>query len=570
MGHEVGARAAATLLDDNDQVPAGAAHPHLPADLEAGRLGVRRAAMATLTAGAATCLFALGLYVLAAGGWTVWKALILLCLMASVPWLALTAATGLVGLWLRLGSAGPARVLPALHGLRADEPITARTVIAACIRLEDMGTVLPPLERLLRDLLDSPGQRDRFALAILSDTPDGADAEREAAAAARLIARFPAGRVSYRRRTRNTGFKAGNLMDFLDREGTGFDFALVLDADSMMSAAAVGRLVRVMQADPRLGILQPTVGGHGATSAFASLFGFGHRCSVRVWATGQAWWQGPEGPYWGHNALLRIAPFRAHCRLPRLPDGSLILSHDHVEAALMHAAGWAVRVLPDDAGSAERHPPDLVALLDRDLRWAAGNLQYRHLLRRRDLGRVGRLQMLQAILHYTLAPLWFGMLPLAVLNASTGGGEAAPRGALLGLLAAGYLSLNLPKLAGYAEGLLRPTGQRRSLLRQMGAEMPFGLLVDAVAAMDRSVMMLRLGLGLRGGWAPQRRDARGIAWSAALRRFGVHTVVGVLLLLAFAQAGWFAVLAALPALSGLLLAVPLCVLTARPGRWPEV
>jgi membrane glycosyltransferase len=60
---------------------------------------------------------------------------------------------------------------------------------------------------------------------------------------------------------------------------------------------------------------------------------------------------GPAGPFWGHNALIRIAPFREHCRLPTLPDGSAILSHDHVEAARLHAAGWAVRVVPEDGGS---------------------------------------------------------------------------------------------------------------------------------------------------------------------------------------------------------------------------
>lgn len=427
-----------------------------------------------------------------------------------------------------------------------------------------MTVVLPPLGRLLADLRSEP-EESRFTLAILSDTPDGQDAKREAAAVADFSNGRPPETVFYRRRMRNTGFKAGNLMDFLDRDATGFDFALVLDADSVMSADRVRGLVRIMQADPELAILQPTVGGHGAASAFARLFDFGHRASVRVWATGQAWWQGPEGPYWGHNALIRIVPFRTHCRLPLLPDGSAILSHDHVEAALLHAAGWAVRVLPDDEGSAERHPPDLVALLDRDVRWAAGNMQYRHLLRRRNLGGVGRFQMLQAILHYALAPLWFGLLPLAALSAATGGGGGTPRLALLALLATCFLCLHLPKLGGHAETLLRGGGAGRGLLlRRIAGDMLFGLLLDPPAALDRTTTVWRLALGRRSVWAPQRRDADGIAWSKALRRFGPHTLVGILLLLAFAYAGWFALLVCLPAATGLVLAVPFCVLTAKP------
>ena len=45
-----------------------------------------------------------------------------------------------------------------------------------------------------------------------------------------------------------------------------------------------------------------------------------------------------------------------------------------------------------------------------------------------------------------------------------------------------------------------------------------------------------------------------------------HTVVGGALLAAFATTGWFPALVALPFLLGLLLAVPLCVITGRPDR----
>lgn len=523
------------------------------------RLGLRRTALALLVLGLAAGLIGLGWTVLAGNGWTLWEALILVCLAANAPWLGLTAATGAIGLILRLrapaGAAAPSQV----------QDIRARTVLAVCIRLEDMDAVLPPLARLLRDLRAAPDGGDRFVLAILSDTPDGTAACLEEAAAVRFSAGFPDGAVHYRRRAENTGYKAGNLMDFLDRGAADSEFVLVLDADSIMSAAAVRTLVLRMQAEPGLAILQPTIGGHGADTPFSRLFGFGQRHGARLWATGQAWWQGPQGPYWGHNALIRIAPFRQHARLPLLPGGDAILSHDHVEAALLQRAGWAVRVMPEDAGSAERHPPDLQALFSRDLRWAAGNLQYRHLLRRRDLGGLGRFQMLQAILHYALTPLWFALLPLAAVNAATGGGEGTSRGALLALLGCGALALNLPKLAGYGETLLRPAGQNRwRLLTVMGREILLGLMVDAIAAFDRTRMLLRLAGGLGQGWEPQARAARGLRWAEAGRRFGPQTAAGLMLGALFASAGPFALLVALPALAGLLLAVPVAVLTARP------
>ena len=86
-----------------------------------------------------------------------------------------------------------------------------------------------------------------------------------------------------------------------------------------------------------------------STSAFARLFQFGMRLGMRSYTIGSAWWQGDCGPYWGHNALLRLAPFIAHCELPVLPeagdDSAHILSHDQIEAVLMRRAGYEVRVI---------------------------------------------------------------------------------------------------------------------------------------------------------------------------------------------------------------------------------
>src|SRR5439155_6055996 len=124
--------------------------------------------------------------------------------------------------------------------------------------------------------------------------------------------------ITYRRRDKNTAYKAGNILDFCEHFGKGHDFALVLDADSVMTADAVIRLTRIMQADPRLGILQSLVTGLPSTSAFARIFQFGMRLGMRSYTIGSAWWQGDCGPYWGHNALIRLAPFMAYCELPEL------------------------------------------------------------------------------------------------------------------------------------------------------------------------------------------------------------------------------------------------------------
>ncbi len=107
----------------------------------------------------------------------------------------------------------------------------------------------------------------------------------------------------------NTGFKAGNIREFCENWGSRHEFAVTLDADSFMPADAIIRLVRIMQVDPELGILQGLIVGLPSTSLFARIFQFGMRLGMRSYTIGSAWWQSDCGPYWGHNAVLRLEPF---------------------------------------------------------------------------------------------------------------------------------------------------------------------------------------------------------------------------------------------------------------------
>jgi membrane glycosyltransferase len=520
----------------------------------------RRWGFLGLAGGLAAAWVALAVSVLAPGGWSGWEVALLVCILANAPWLALSGATGLIGLFARLRAAPAAEVV-------APVPVSLRTLLAVCVREEVMEDVLPSLGGLL-DGLQAAGHGHAFAIAIMSDTQNPAVALREEEEVARFAAARPPGVVLYRRRAANTGYKAGNVMEFLDRYAEGFSLMLMLDADSVMEPDLVLRMVRIMQGQPKLAILQTTVLGRAAATPFAWLLGLGHRAGTLTWAAGQDWWQGNEGPYWGHNALLRITAFRACCRLDLLPDGSAILSHDHVEAARLHAAGWGVRVLITPQGSMESHPPNLAEYLDRDRRWSAGNMQYRHLLRTPDLSIPGRLQMLQALLHYALSPLWFAMLPLAVLNAVTDA-EATPRAPLLLLLVSGYVLLHMPRLLGQVCAVIEAAPARRwRRAVEALADSAFLLLLDSILAFDKTLTVLSHAIGLsRSGWNPQQRHARAVSWPEAARRLWLHTAIGLLLLSTMALWGTaFAAWVALPVVAGLVGSVPFCVLTAVPGR----
>lgn len=537
------------------------------------RPALRRAAFITLCLAIGLGLAALAWPVLDSGGWTGWEILLLLAWLGTLPWTCLCAANALIGAALCLTRRDPvAAVLPAWQPAPEAVP-EARTAIAVCLRNEAMAAVLPPLARLLDGLEASLGQVSgrHFTLWLLSDTqaPDAVAAEDAAIAAFVALRADRPIAIRHRRRALNTGFKAGNVMEFLDGPGAEFDFFLCLDADSEMSAAAVLRLVATLQADPQLAILQQLIVGRPAESAFTRLFQFGMRAGMRSWATGQAWWQLDQGPYWGHNALLRVAPFREHARLEALPDGRAILSHDQIEAVRLHAAGWKVRCVPEEAGSLEGNPPSLPDFLLRDRRWGAGNMQYFALLRLPGLTTMGRWQLVQAILLFLSAPLWLLLLTAAVLNAATGGGTETPAAALAALLLANWAALHAPKLLGYLTLLLQPGratayGGPLAVLRGAAAELAFTTLLDPISLTSKATFLLGLACGRRIGWAPQNRTAQGVRWRDAARLFWLPTLLGAAGLAALLAAGGTAWAWGLPFLAPLLLAIPFAVLSASP------
>ncbi len=106
-----------------------------------------------------------------------------------------------------------------------------------------------------------------------------------------------------------------------------------------------------------------------STSAFARIFQFGMRLGMRSYTIGSAWWQGDCGPYWGHNAIVRLAPFMAHCHLPVLdrrragrrpraqprPDRGGADAARRLRGARAGGGRRELRAEPADAGRV--HPP---------------------------------------------------------------------------------------------------------------------------------------------------------------------------------------------------------------------
>jgi membrane glycosyltransferase len=385
--------------------------------------------------------------------------------------------------------------------------------------------------------------------------------------------------AQYRRRTSNEGFKAGNVREFLNNQGRGYDFYLPLDSDSLMSGGAILRMVRTMQAYPRLGILQSLVIGAPASSGFARIFQFGMRHGMRSYSMGSAWWQGDCGPYWGHNALIRIQPFRRHCRLPVLPGGQPlgghILSHDQIEAVLMRRAGYEVRVIPVETESWEENPPTLMDFTKRDLRWCQGNMQYWRLLGLRGLRPTSRFQVFAAIMMYLGAPAWMLMTATAaakLIEGDFGHVDLAFGIAMFFIMFAVSL---VPKLMGLLDialttgGAARYGGRMRFALGGL-LEMLFSILMAPVVAFRVTLFLIGLVMGKSVIWGGQNRDAYRLTWADATRGLWPQTLFGLGLLVSISLIkGLDTVVWAAPMIAGLMLAIPFAVLTAHPrfGRW---
>jgi membrane glycosyltransferase len=541
-----------------------------------GQLARRRRLFAAFSLLVYACLLAGAAKVLGAGGWGIFEIAAFACFAIACPWTVLGFANAATGFWLINFSQGPmAKAAPFAAAGESGAPIISTVAVVLTIRNEDPARALFRL-RVLKESLDRTGYGERFSYFILSDSDEpGIIAGEEAAAAQWQNEAGPleASRIVYRRREVNSGFKAGNIQDFCDRWGAGYELMLTLDADSLMQGRTVVRLARIMETYPKIGILQSLITGLPAASAFARMFQFGMRHGMRSYTMGQSSWTGDCGPYWGHNALIRLKPFMEHCRLPLLagkpPLGGHILSHDQIEAAFMRRAGYEVRVLPEECGSWDDNPPTVLEFIRRDLRWCQGNIQYMKLLGEPGLHAVSRFQLVWAILMFLSIPAWpilTGLLPVLAFRARSV--PDYPAGLAAALYAA-FLIMHLsPKLAGYLEVFANGTawryGGRARLAAGAVIETLFSFVLGAISTVRISIFMTGLAAGKTVRWNGQARDAHGVSWAAAFSALWPECAAGLAMCGPLYFISPKLLLMSLPLTAGYLLAVPFAVLTAQP------
>lgn len=366
----------------------------------------------------------------------------------------------------------------------------------------------------------------------------------EQAAVHALMAGFPGGRFFYRRRASNLNAKMGNLVDFCRRWGENYDYMLVMDADSVMDGDAIIALLRMMEGNHRIGILQTNPKPILRKSLFGRMQQFSGRLYGAVFSYSlQAMYMG-HACYIGHNALIRMKPFIAHCILPELsgkaPWGGKPLSHDIVESAMMARAGYEVWFLPEIEGSYEEVPANILGFLVRERRWMQGNLQHLRLLFVGGFRAIHRETFLTGSMGYVSAPLWacfllisaYGMVHFLGTGILSIGNLKSLELPMSMLLVSSMVFLFMPRLlalAVYLEaGKARQFGGKDKLILSLLLETTFSFFFSPII-MILVTRFIWLWVKRRSiSWGTQQRDDAPLPWSDCLRHFGWVSVFGVL------------------------------------------
>jgi membrane glycosyltransferase len=489
----------------------------------------------------------------------------------TLLWIAFAASSCIAGLLqvLRRHRSAPAALQP------------CRVALLMPVYNEDPIRTTAALQAMAEALVTARAAA-HFDIVIISDSTQCDAWIAESLAVARLRAALSGVLpVRYRRRWHNTGRKVGNVEDFVKRWGALYEYMIVLDADSLMDATTLIELVRRMQSDPQLGLLQTVPRLCGQSTLFGRLQQFSSRIYGGVVARGVAAWSGDDGNYWGHNAIIRVSAFAQACGLPQLqgrkPFGGHVMSHDFVEAAMLRRAGWKVQMAVDLDGSWEDGPPSLLDVAVRDRRWAQGNLQHLKVIGARGLSFISRLHLAVGIMSYLSSPLWlvlilvgFALTLQATLIRPEYFSDAFQLfpdwpvfdpARMISLFFFSMSVLLVPKALGLLGSVLtrtrRACGGWLRIVASALLELVLSALYAPVMMLIQTHHVIHIMTGSDSDWVTQRRQAEVIRWRDAWHFHWRHTAVGILIaVLAFYLSpellAWLS-----PAVAGLVLAIPL-------------
>ena len=519
-------------------------------------------------------------------GWSASRTMLLVLFIILFLLTAIGCMHGVYGFFIRIF--GTNRRITALKPFKEQSIDGVSTAIIFPIYNEDSVRVLEGL-RATYESLQRAGQLERFDFFILSDSTQPDCWIEEERRWSELVCDLDAlGKIYYRRRLFNEERKSGNVRDFLNTWGKRYRYFICCDADSVMRGETLVDLVKMMEVHPTVGLIQTVPALVNAESLFGRIQQFANRLYAPVFIAGLNYWALDFGNYWGHNAIIRTEPFMQFCDLPQLPGrkpfGGQILSHDFVEAALMLRENWQVWLAYDLEGSYEEAPQALIENAQRERRWCQGNLQHTLVLFAKGLRGVSRMHLILGIFGYVASPLWLAFLvtfdwiycmqkftglsdiTVESFNPYLKNWSGTAHAFLIFVIC--MVVIMLPKLLSLID-LARDWPRRRQfggLLNAAGGvlgETLFSTLHAPLLMLWHTRFVITNLAGISVGWTTQKRSADGTDWLYAIQRHWGHTLIGVVwgwLTWSIAPTlfWWFT-----PVLAGMVLSVPLSVLTSR-------
>jgi membrane glycosyltransferase len=517
--------------------------------------------------------------IVAGDGLILINALIIAAFSIKASWVALMFWNAVLGIAvLHGGQKTRTDIGPPTAKAPDGTPNASRCAVTMTVRNEAVTAVIARLS-VIKAHLDAAEHGYAFDYFLLSDSSEADVIAAEERGVEAWRTRSPdGGKIVYRRRTTNEGAQHGNLRDFCERWGSDYEIMVVLDADSLMSAPAIVRLVRTAQANPNVGMLQSLNIGILPASLFARVFEFGHRHAMRCQAAGAAWWQAERGQYRGHNAAIRVEPYAKHCRLADLPGkepfGGITFCHDQIEGALMHRAGYAICELPEEDEAYEGLPPTILDFTTRYDRWFQGNLTNLKVLWLPGLTAMDRYHLFAVVHRFLGWPAFVLFVVLAAYLVSSWPASAVfPTASALTLYATYFALYFAPRMLGVIDAAWRARmqyGGISTLLAGAMLDIVFTILFVPIAMISGTYFLIGRAFGYKLAWTTQRRDPYRLTWADALRALWPQMLFGFALLTYVAVTSWGAVLWFLPFILGLIFCVPFSVISAAPARGAQV
>ncbi|MEU4365245.1 glycosyltransferase family 2 protein [Promicromonospora sp. NPDC023987] len=489
--------------------------------------------------------------------------------LAAVAWLALAAATrpSTPTTWTTTTLAAVAIAAAWLVGIRAAVVLVAGTrrahpsvgTRARAPRPELDGLVVALLCTTADDFRADVVERSmrqthpRTRTVVLDDSRSAegrAAVDAFAATATATVAGGGPGLVEVVRRADRSGFKAGNLNNYLRHHAAGVDAVVVIDADQEIGPDFVRTALRHLHAYPRVAVVQGAIRSRRGDTRFVRDFRGMFDAHLRATSAGRA--RFGTATFAGRGALLDVSALRDAGGFPE------VVAEDAALTLELARRGRTVRYVPELV-SVEDAPTDYTAFTTQLGKFTEGAMQL--LGRNRGLlfdTRLRPARRLDVFLDLA-SPLVGAAMTVALFGFTLAAatermpGIPVPLGASLGVLGA------VPLLPEAIRRTRRRGPVTASLFLLRGAMLYASVAIVALRA------VLRVGLGLRARFVvtPKANDRAGLRTTASRRRpelaaAAAAILVAVLVSGTVAPAGVFCVVAA--------TAVGYSLLGGRPAR----